>query len=52
MVVHNGAVPGTTSSYMSLCTRVHVPEDADIVLVEYAVNDELEAKPLFDNPVR
>jgi hypothetical protein len=37
---------------MSLCTRVHVPDDADLVLVEYAVNDEVEVKPMLDNPVR
>jgi hypothetical protein len=35
----NGAVPGTISQYMSTCVRVHVPDDADVVLVEYAVNE-------------
>jgi hypothetical protein len=32
--------------------RLHVPEDANIVLVEYAVNDLREAYPAFDNPER
>lgn len=38
--VLNGAVPGTTSSYMSVCYNMHVPRDVDIVVLEYAVNDE------------
>jgi hypothetical protein len=35
----NGAVPGTISQFMSTCVRVHVPESADIVVIEYAMND-------------
>lgn len=38
--VHNGAVPGTLSSYMSVCHNVHVPKDADIIFVEYSINDD------------
>ena len=30
----NAAVPATPSSYMSLCSAWHVPEDADLVFVE------------------
>jgi hypothetical protein len=37
--VFNGAVAGTVSMFMSVCVKNHVPEDVDIVLVEYAVND-------------
>jgi hypothetical protein len=35
----NGAVPGTISQYMATCVRVHVPDDADVILVEYAMNE-------------
>ncbi|PRW61115.1 hypothetical protein C2E21_0584 [Chlorella sorokiniana] len=35
----NGAVPATPSSYMSLCVHWHVPEEADLVIVEYNIND-------------
>jgi hypothetical protein len=38
--VFNGAVAGTVSMFMSVCVKNHVPEDVDIVLVEYAVNDQ------------
>ena len=31
----NGAVPGTVSSYLSVCLKMHIPKDADIVFVEY-----------------
>jgi hypothetical protein len=41
--VANGAVPGTVSTYMSVCVKSHVPLDADVVLVEYAVNDAFNA---------
>eukprot|EP00879_Flechtneria_rotunda_P022226 GHRR01023451.1.p2 GENE.GHRR01023451.1~~GHRR01023451.1.p2 ORF type:complete len:215 (+),score=51.71 GHRR01023451.1:519-1163(+) len=52
ITVNNGAVPGTTSSYMSACMSLHVPAEADIVLVEYSVNDEYIAQPPLDNPIR
>eukprot|EP00884_Botryococcus_braunii_P002068 jgi/Botrbrau1/11862/Bobra.0175s0022.3 len=35
----NSAVRGTTSSYASLCVDDFVPTDADIVILEYALND-------------
>jgi len=50
--MNNGAVPGTLSSYMSMCHNVHVPQYADVVIVEYALNDENAPYPLFDNTVR
>ncbi|KAG2493839.1 hypothetical protein HYH03_008056 [Edaphochlamys debaryana] len=37
---YNGGVPGTTSAYMSSCVQHHIPEDVDLVLVEYSVNDD------------
>jgi len=46
---HNGAVPGVASAYMSLCVELHVPRAADLVLVEYAVNDASE-DGRFDTP--
>jgi DNA polymerase alpha subunit B len=52
VTVNNGAVPGTTSAYMSGCVNLHVPADADIVVVEYTVNDDHMALPPLDNPVR
>jgi hypothetical protein len=52
VVVNNGAVPGTTSAFMCACFRRHVPEDADIVIVEYAVNDEARPFPAFANAAR
>lgn len=52
VTVNNGAVPGTTSSYMSGCVNLHVPSDADVVVVEYTVNDEYEAVPTMNNPMR
>jgi hypothetical protein len=32
--------------------RLHLPDDVDIVLVEYAVNDAPNVHPAFDNPER
>ncbi|EFJ42302.1 hypothetical protein VOLCADRAFT_107349 [Volvox carteri f. nagariensis] len=50
--VHNGAVPGTSSQYMSSCHNVHVPKEADIIFVEYAVNDDEMPMPHMNNQVR
>ena len=55
--MHNGAVPGTVSAYMASCTGVHVPRAADVVFVEYSINDKrLDEMPGFvadmDNPMR
>ncbi|GIM15714.1 hypothetical protein Vretimale_18452 [Volvox reticuliferus] len=50
--VHNGAVPGTSSQYMSSCHNVHVPREADVIFVEYAVNDEEMPMPHMNNQIR
>ncbi|GLI61503.1 hypothetical protein VaNZ11_003832 [Volvox africanus] len=50
--VRNGAVPGTSSQYMSSCHNVHVPRDADVIFVEYAVNDEEMPMPHMNNQIR
>lgn len=42
----NGAVPGTTSAYLSVCHNIHVPSNADIIIVDYSVND-LHQSPGF-----
>lgn len=52
VTLHNGAVPGTTSHYMSGCVNLHVPEDSDIIFLDYAINDPAEKHPMFDNDVR
>mmetsp|Transcript_20365 Transcript_20365/g.61368 ORF Transcript_20365/g.61368 Transcript_20365/m.61368 type:complete len:555 (-) Transcript_20365:1448-3112(-) len=36
---NNGALSGTKSIYMSMCVKGHVPDFADVVLVEYDTND-------------
>eukprot|EP00798_Chlamydomonas_sp_ICE-L_P024266 gene24266-9867_t len=44
--MHNGAVRGTTSTYMALCLELHLPPgDLDIVLIEYAINDTPRPSP-------
>ena len=32
-VLHNGAIPATQSSYMSMCVNLHVPRNVDLVVV-------------------
>jgi hypothetical protein len=34
--IANGGAPASTSQYMSVCLKRFVPENADIVFVEYA----------------
>ena len=51
VVVHNGAVPGTVSQYMSVCHNLHVPKTVDIVFVDYACNDEEMPMPHYNNGV-
>ena len=36
---------------VSVCHNVHTPKEADIIFVEYTLNDP-EANPIMDNPVR
>jgi len=52
ITVNNGAVPGSTSHYMSGCVNLHVPANADIVVVDYTVNDEALVDPNMNNPHR
>ena len=49
--VHNGAIASTTSEYMSLCNNLHIPKNSSIVILEYAVNDEHNPYPLWNNSV-
>ena len=35
-VLHNGAIPGTQSNYMSMCVNWHVPNGVDLVVVRSA----------------
>eukprot|EP00798_Chlamydomonas_sp_ICE-L_P032694 gene32694-17150_t len=48
----NGGVPGTTSSYLSVCQEAHLANDLDLVVVELAVNDPHEADPNFETSKR
>ncbi|KAG2446602.1 hypothetical protein HYH02_008587 [Chlamydomonas schloesseri] len=48
----SGAVPGTQSGYMSSCLQHHLPRDADLVLLDYAVNDPPQPSHAFDDPHR
>ncbi|EIE27712.1 hypothetical protein COCSUDRAFT_55698 [Coccomyxa subellipsoidea C-169] len=52
----NSAVSATTSSYTSQCVGDFVPEDADLVLVEFSVNDWETVDPAtftwMDNSLR
>ncbi|EIW70457.1 hypothetical protein TREMEDRAFT_73476 [Tremella mesenterica DSM 1558] len=40
VIAVNGAAPATGSDYFSFCFPLHIPEEADLVIVELAVNDE------------
>ena len=50
--VKNGAVPGTLSSYMSVCHNVHMSKEADVIFVDYTLNDPHETHPIMENAVR
>ncbi|CAK9784167.1 hypothetical protein CC85DRAFT_281824 [Cutaneotrichosporon oleaginosum] len=39
IVVQNGAVPATGTDYFAACYKHHVPADADLFILEGAVND-------------
>ena len=48
--VHNGGVAGTLSSYMAACQNVHLHPRADIVFVDYSLNDPVPGSaPLMNN---
>ncbi|KAL7419164.1 hypothetical protein Q5752_006000 [Cryptotrichosporon argae] len=36
----NGAIPASGANYFSMCFAEHIPHDADLVLVELAINDQ------------
>ncbi|KAL4444598.1 hypothetical protein ABPG77_002415 [Micractinium sp. CCAP 211/92] len=38
-VLVRSGVGGAISSYFALCTELHMPSDADLVILEFAVND-------------
>ncbi|KAG1678961.1 hypothetical protein FOA52_013024 [Chlamydomonas sp. UWO 241] len=42
--LHNGGLTGHFSAYMSLCYALHVPQEADIIFVDYAYNDDWGAQ--------
>ena len=52
----NSAVSATTSSYTSQCVNDFVPADADLILVEFSVNDWETGDPAtftwMDNSLR
>eukprot|EP01062_Namystynia_karyoxenos_P042071 TRINITY_DN30715_c0_g1_i1.p1 TRINITY_DN30715_c0_g1~~TRINITY_DN30715_c0_g1_i1.p1 ORF type:complete len:483 (+),score=78.83 TRINITY_DN30715_c0_g1_i1:62-1510(+) len=53
LTVHNGAVPATGPDYMALCLANHLPDAADLVLVEYAVNTlSVQQVPSFEALLR
>ena len=35
-----------------MCHNIHVPRDADVVIVDYSLNDQDPPYPLFDNSMR
>ena len=48
----NRAIPGTPSQYMTLCLYYHVPQDADIVVVEYNVSPRARLRRAAAPPSR
>ena len=37
---------------MSVCHNVHVDKEADIIIVDYTLNDPADAHPIMDNTFR
>ena len=37
---------------VSVCHNVHTPKEADIIFVDYTLNDPADSHPIMDNPVR
>ncbi|GAX72559.1 hypothetical protein CEUSTIGMA_g15.t1 [Chlamydomonas eustigma] len=52
ITMHNGAVAGAMSEYISLCNGIHIPLESNMIILEYSHNDEHAPLPLFDNHVR
>ena len=50
--VHNGAVGGSGSSYMSQCLRASLAPDTDLALLEYMLNDPVDGASdrIVNNP--
>jgi lysophospholipase L1-like esterase len=51
----NGAVVATMSDYMAVCSSSHIPNNTDLVILEYAVNDiprTVHGMSLMDNSER
>lgn len=38
--IRNGGMPGVSSLYHARCHNVHVDPQSDVVVVEYAINDD------------
>ncbi|EJD40564.1 SGNH hydrolase [Auricularia subglabra TFB-10046 SS5] len=39
LTMHNAGVPGTGTTYFSMCFQEHIPLDPDLVITEFAIND-------------
>ncbi|MEW5305456.1 MAG: hypothetical protein WDW36_007994 [Sanguina aurantia] len=50
--VFNGGLGGAPSSYMEVCSKMHIPVYADIIVAEFNVNDESNPSPPVDNVAR
>lgn len=48
----NGGLGGAPSSYMEVCSKMHIPVYADIIIAEFNVNDESNPSPPVDNVAR
>ena len=36
----------------AVCHNVHVPKEADIIVLDYSINDDYNTMPAMDNNVR
>lgn len=48
----NGGLGGAPSSYMEVCSKLHIPAYTDIIVVEFTLNDEASPTPSMDNVPR
>ena len=39
LTMRNAGVPGTGTTYFSMCFHEHIQMDADLVITEFAIND-------------